>query len=567
MLFHFGQAFPVMKNAIYVFCCILFLLFGNRVIGQKKRSAPPKNNSGTDSLLIKNVILLSREDTAGDVRISLLIVNGVMQFVTQDNVFFGRGTRALDGNGGFLMGNIAIGEMPGFVVLDENPRKNFDVLLNTDKHIRFAMNKGVIVTNRLPTVTGSASNPAWQKRNTWSAYQAPPMAVPISYYSSRKWNKFNTKFISGLFNGVIALDHLNWISQDENSKQQVGELESTSVGAVRAIRFGLVGTLNFKKPWVYTVFFTNNSFDRGYDAGSDNRFMLYDLRLDIPLPAGLNLSVGKQKEPISMERLMPLMFLPMEERQAAADAFLPARNYGVLVNGALFNSRGTFAAGIFKNVFDSDTTFSKTPTQVTWRVTGLPFISEDESNLVHLALGVRHSTADLPVALKADAEFFQAPAFLKTDAIAANRQNTYLVETYWRRGPLLVGGELIRNRIKSESAGDPKPWGWNVGASWALTGEMRKYRKRSGIFDPLPVAKPVGHGGWGALELCGRYSSIDFTDAAISAGNMRTFSLGANWWPNRHAHFGFNYRLISTNKMDMTGFSSGVNFRLMLILD
>ncbi|MBK7653443.1 MAG: hypothetical protein IPJ20_25685 [Flammeovirgaceae bacterium] len=157
------------------------------------------------------------------------------------------------------------------------------------------------------------------------------MAVPINYYPAKKWNKFENKFISGLFNGCLALDRLRWTSQDANSESQLGDLDVTSLGELRVLRFGLIGTFKFKKPWVYTVFFTNNTFDRGYDSKTDNSLMLYDLRVDIPLPSNITLSVGKQKEPISMERLTTLLFLPWQERQAAADAFLPARNVGALL--------------------------------------------------------------------------------------------------------------------------------------------------------------------------------------------------------------------------------------------
>ncbi len=558
-----------MRISIFTFIFFnLFLPFSLVTFISAQKPGPKAiPDTAPDSLLIKNVYLISREDTAGDIKVNLLMVDKTLQIVTKDDIVFGPGTRTLDGKEGYLMGKMVIGEPPSFVILDENPRQDFDVLLNTNEHIRFAMNQGVIVLNKLSVIALSPAQLAKLKKNSWSAYQPPPLAVPLNYYSKRKWNKFDTKYISGLFNGVIAFDHLNWLSQDGNSKTQVGELESTSVGAVRAIRFGLVGTLNFKTPWVYTVFFTNNSFDRGYNGGEDNRLLLYDLRLDIPLPGGVNLSVGKQKEPVSMERLIPLMFLPMQERQAAADAFLPARNYGVLLNGTVFDSRGTFAAGIFKNVFDSDTTFAKTPTEFTWRVTGLPFISADESNLLHLGLAVRHSTADLPLVGKVDAEFFQAPAFIRTDDISADRLTTYVAEAYWRKGPWLLGSELMANNIQSAAFENPKPAGWNIFGSWVVTGEMRKYRRRSGIFDPVPVSKPVGQGGWGALELCTRYSSIDMTTKAISGGNMRTFSIGANWWLSPRAHFSGNFRYIGLNQADIKGYSSGMNFRLILILD
>jgi phosphate-selective porin OprO/OprP len=530
---------------------------------QTKKS---NSNKSTDSLLIKNVYLISREDTLGDIKVNVLIINSILQIVTRDDISFGLGVQSFDGNNGFLMGNVVIGQSPSFVILDENPREHFDVFLNTSKHITFAMEKGVIVVNELKNEPLSSQQER-QRRLTWRAYQPPPMAVPINYYNSRKWNKFNTKIISGLFNGILALDRLRWTSQDANSKQQVGPLEENSIGAVRAIRFGLVGTLNFKTPWVYTIFYTNNTFDRGYDPPTDNSLRLYDLRIDIPIAKWVNMSVGKQKEPISMDRLTTLVFLPMQERQAAADAFLPARNYGVLFNGTAFKSRGTWAAGIFKNTFDSDTSFSATPTQITGRVSGLPILSKDESNLLHLGLGIRYSSANLPLVGRADAEFFAAPAFIKTENIQANYLLTYVIEAYWLKGPFLLGTEYIGNRVNSSGTGKLSPGGWNITWSWIVTGEMRKYRKRSGIFDPVPVSRPVGQGGWGALELSTRYSSINFSDESLTGGTMNTYSIGANWWLNARAEFCADYRFIQLDRFDIRGYSSGLNFRLMLILD
>jgi phosphate-selective porin OprO/OprP len=526
----------------------------------------PGNVQTVDSLLIKNVYLISREDSLGDIKVNMLIIGKRLQLVTKDEVLFGPGVRTLDGDSGFLMGNVAIGQEPSFVILDENPREKFDVFLNTDAHVRFAMEKGIILSNKLRDIAVSERR-ANQKKLTWTAYQPPAMAVPINYYNSRKWNKFNTKIISGLFNGVLGLDVLSWLSQDDNSHQQVGDLSSSSIGAIRALRFGVIGTLNFKRPWVYTVFFTNSTFDRSYNASTDNRLVLFDLRFDIPLAPKLNLSVGKQKEPISMERLMSLIFLPQQERAATADAFLPSRNWGILLNGKLFGDRGTWAGGVFNNALDSDTSFEATPTQITGRLTGLPFLSADGSNLLHLGLGVRYSTADLPLKGKADAEFFQAPAFVKSDDIPANNLLTYVLETYWRKGPFMLGMEYMGNWIQSDIAGNPYTKGWNVTGSWIVTGEMRNYRKRSGIFDPVPVSKPVGQGGWGAVELTSRYSSIDLTDAGIAGGTMRTISAGANWWLSAKAQFGANYRFINLDKNELRGNSSGINFRLMLILD
>ena len=198
------------KYLLFVLSLALILQFISSMgHAQKSEIQTGKSNNSVDSLLIKNVYLISREDTLGDIKVNVLIINSTLQIVTRDDVSFGLSVKSFDGNNGFLMGNVVIGQSPSFVILDENPRENFDIFLNTGKHIRFAMEKGVIVINELKNVPLSSQQEK-QRRLTWRAYQPPPMAVPINYYNSRKWNKFNTKIISGLFNGIIALDRLQF---------------------------------------------------------------------------------------------------------------------------------------------------------------------------------------------------------------------------------------------------------------------------------------------------------------------------------------------------------------------
>jgi hypothetical protein len=48
---------------------------------------------------------------------------------------------------------------------------------------------------------------------------------------------------------------------------------------------------------------------------------------------------------------------------------------------------------------------------------------------------------------------------------------------------------------------------------------------------------------------------------------MQTYSFGANWWLSAKAQFGANYRFILLDRFDINGNSSGLNFRLILILD
>jgi len=516
-------------------------------------------------IVITNVQLIGRDVPSQDVAVNLLIVDGKLVVVTKDKLVIEPGDTAVDASGGFLLGTLILGQSPGFVILDRDPRQG-DVLLDTGAHVRFAIRDGAIVKNELPEAPPSPPG-ATPKLRAWTAYSAPPVAVPIRYYDTRKWNKFETKPITALFTGALMLDRQLWLSQDDESEAQVGDLEDFEGGEIRAFRAGLVGTLNFKRQWRYTVFASTNTFDKGFDVNTTDDFNLTDYRLDIPLPADLTLSVGKQKEPISMERLAGLTFMPMQERSAVADALLPARNHGLVLSGTAAGEWVTWAVGAFNNWIDSDESFSDTSNQVVGRVTWVPAVSQDESNLLHLGLGLRHSDAKQSIQARRKPEFNNAPLYVDTGPLSADNVMTYNLEAYWRKGPYLVGFEYLGTDVESPDSEDPFFSGYHITGSWAVTGESRAYRKRSGTFDPLPVAKPVNQGGWGALEVATRYSRLDLTDGTIDGGEMDILSLGINWWLTRRAQFGVNYRHISLDRFSTQGDSSGLNTRLLLILD
>jgi len=528
--------------------------------------APVAHAADPERIIVANARLTGRDTAAQDVAVNLLIVAGKLLVITKAELVIEPGDTAVDSNGGFLIGQLAIGTRPSFVVLDQDPRENVDVLLDTKTHARFAIRDGVIVKNELQAIPVSSAEDT-PKPRVWKAHTPPPMAVPIRYYDSRKWNKFETKPVSGLFIGALLLDRQFWLSQVGDSESQVGDLSDFEKGEIRAARFGVVGSLNFKRPWRYTVFVITKAFDRGFDVDTTNEFSFPDYRLDIPLPADLTLSVGKQKEPISMERLMGLAYMPMQERSTVADALLPSRNHGVVLSGTAASDNVSWAVGAFNNWIDSGESFSNTSNQFVGRATWAPAFFQNKSNLLHVGLGLRYSDTKQDLHARGKPEFNNAPLYVDTGLFSADDQMTYNLEAYWRNGPYMLGFEYIGMDVDSPQSGNPFLSGYHITGSWAVTGETRAYRKRSGTFDPLPVARPINQGGWGAVELALRYSNTDLTDGILDGGEMDIWSLGVNWWLTRWGQFSMNYRHISLNRFGAQGDSSGLNGRILLILD
>lgn len=521
------------------------------------------------TILINNVHLIDRENIAEDAVVNILITNNSLKVVTKDSITSEVAEISLDASNSFLLGNLDTGAPPNFVILNKDPRKHFAVLLDTKPHILFAIEQGAVVVNILPqlTVQLPEAPDSESKRSGWLAYEPPPLALPLNYHSSRKWNKFEGKYISGLFNGALALDRNRWLSQDSNSNAQVGDMSEFDGGKIRALRFGLVGTLNFKTPWVYSIAGATNAFTQGFDTDETDDFTLFDYRVDIPVLKNTTLSVGKQKEPISLERLTGMVFLPWQERAAVSDGFFPTRNHGIVLNGMALDGWMTWAGGAFNNWIDSDTSFDETANQYVGRITWVPFVSDDESNLLHVGGGLRYSDAKQGIRFKSRPEVGDTPVFVDTDLLSAESYLTSNLELYWRKGPFWLGFEYTNTDLDSTEYADPNFAGYFISASWVLTGEMRSYRKRSGLFNPFPVARPVNQGGWGAFEAAVRYSSVDLSDELVEGGKMDISSVGLNWWLTQIAQFSINYRYIQLDQDGTDGNSQEITSRLVLILD
>jgi phosphate-selective porin OprO/OprP len=522
------------------------------------------------TILIENVRLIDN-DAEQDPVVNIVIRNGELDIVTPDKVTIEELTLKVDAKRGFLLGKLELGTTPNFLVLDGDPRENFDILLDTKTHTDLAVEDGQLVLNRLTvsaaTPTAEEKKQAGEAKQKWLAYQPPPLSMPTGYSDTKKWNRWESKYVDGLFAGAVALDRMRWTGQDNASETQVGEVKDFGGGEIRALRFGVVGTINFDNPWVYTVFGATSAFDTGFEESSDDDFQWFDVRVDIPTVWNTTLSVGKQKEPISMERIASLIFLPMQERPAAIDAMLPARNVGVVWSGNAAGTRMSWQAGIFNPWLDTDDSISNAPTQFVGRVTGVPWSSTDSSNLIHLGAGLRYSNAKAGVRYFTEPEFNQSPIYVDTGEIEADDAYTWDLEASWRKGPLWVSSEILRTRVDSPVEGKLNFSGYEISGVWALSGEMRSYNTRGGLISRPPVARSVYQNGWGAWEVMARYSYTDLTDGSIDGGKMDIWSLGGRWWLTPFLSLDLNWRTISLDRFGVTGDSQGFSSRLVISLE
>lgn len=238
---------------------------------------------------------------------------------------------------------------------------------------------------------------------------------------STPWNRFETKWVTFQPTMAMAIDFVRY-SQDATSVAQVGDLTDFEVPEVRAVRAGIFGTINFEKPWFFYVAGAYRGFGRGFDREKNAAWGLFDLSLTIPAGKLGRITVGKAKEPFSMERLMGGGVQPGIERAMGTDALTAARNAGFQIKNSFANDRMTWAAGVFNDWLFNEERFEQGSTQVIGRLTGLAMDRPDGPGLLHLGLGGRYSNVK-PGVLRFDnsPEVFSSPLFVDTGEFSVYR--------------------------------------------------------------------------------------------------------------------------------------------------
>ncbi len=521
---------------------------------------------GPNRVLIRNVLLFDPSGNTEDTVVNILLRHNKLDVVTEDKLSRDDADMVVNAKEGILLGKLALGELPSFMIFSEDPRENFEVMMDTFTYSVFVVHDGVVVKNTLFDVIIDEPDEEPTKAS-WLAYTPPPFMVPLDYRDGSKWNRFETRYINGIFVSAIVLDRMNWLSQDEASEGQWGGLDFYDGGEIRGFRVGIIGTLNFDKPWIYTIFAATQAFDKGFEIEDKDNLTFFDYRLDIPFFKSSVMSIGKQKEPISMNRLTGGTFLPNQERPAESDAFYPSRNIGIVWSGFSAEKNSSWAFGAFNNWLEEKNSFDESANQYVGRLAWVPLVSEDRSNMLHLGVGYRYSDAKQGVRYVTEPEFNKAPDFIDTEDLAADKAQTYNVEFAWRRGPAMLISEYTRVDVSNPGLGNPSFDGYFVEASWILTGEMRAYNNKGSVFGGIPVAKSVYQNGKGAWEVYTRYSHIDANDGTVDGGEMQIATLGLNWWLTPFFSLNMGYKYIWNEKKGEKAESSGLMTRIILVLE
>jgi phosphate-selective porin OprO and OprP len=138
---------------------------------------------------------------------------------------------------------------------------------------------------------------------------------------------------------------------------------------------------------------------------------------------------------------------------------------------------------------------------------------------------------------------------------SATGENSYGVEAFVDNGRFHAQGEghwLTANR--PGALADPTFFGGYAEAGIFLTDDTMGYK--GGVIDRVKPSKPLGRGGFGALQLNARYDYLDLIDAGIVGGQQTIYALSLVWAPTEYVRFTANYghlKLEDANVVTVTG--------------
>ncbi len=296
-----------------------------------------------------------------------------------------------------------------------------------------------------------------------------------------------------------------------------------------------------------------------FDFAFPGRPNFMDVYLDIRNTRLGTLRFGQWRHSIGMDGLTSAKELTFLER-ALPFAFLPFRQIGMGAFNHTEDETLTWAISAFRfptdafggNVGDNGGYGMAT------RITYAPWITEDGHRLVHM--GAAYSFGDPAnnrVRYRNQPEFFSGetggadlvpagvpsnvPAFVDTGPISTNNFNLFSAEAGLVLGSLYMQSEVIHAVVNQIGGPLVSFSGAYAYAGYFLTGEVRPYNRKNGVFGRVKPLHDFDAGGWGAWELAARWSYIDLNDANIAGGRMNNVTGGVNWYLNPRTKFQFNY--------------------------
>ena len=346
-----------------------------------------------------------------------------------------------------------------------------------------------------------------------------------------------------------------FFNESETFESTFGQQENGA--RFRRVRFFMAGIL------YNTVKF---KWDIDVDGGS-NGVTFKDMYIGIAhIPILGNFQVGHFKRPASLDSVTSSKYLTFIER-SLTNTFFKTRNTGFAFFNHAMDKKLTWSVFINKETSERPPDFRVDGDwNVTSRVTGVPYISEDGKSWTHLGVSWSYEKAtDNQVTFNGARDTEITSSFLTTGVIGARKFNIVGLEGAINLDQFSLQGEYVITDVKRDENTNGQLDAFYIQGSWYLTGENRRYSKRKGV---IARFKPNQNFSWnkkwsegrgtGALQLAVRYAELDLNDqsAGIAGGEQNSLTLGINWELNPVSRIMYNY--VHANFTSGTETDSGI---------
>lgn len=344
--------------------------------------------------------------------------------------------------------------------------------------------------------------------------------VPISRLGLPEW--LDDVRMKGRIGGSLYLDG--------GLTGRVPDQDDGFVGKVRRARVYTRGEFQYALPIAYKFEFSIEG----------SRFVLNDFFLGWKPPWIVDqVRFGYFDPPATLQNLVSSSSRVLMEVASPVAAFAPGYRLGVDVKRLHTDPSVSWflnvaTVGQEAEVGDASDERLRIYGRVVWRPFGEP---RADAPLLHLGL----STSYAPDAGRTTIRYRSRPESFLTDYVVDTGDidgsaGGLGLEVAWQNGPRILQGELLVAHVDADEGGDPVFRGLYVQASWALTGERRRYDPSEALFGRIVPDAPFSLRArrWGALELGARLSWLDLSDAGIRGGEMLSFTVGPAWTLNRH---------------------------------
>jgi phosphate-selective porin OprO/OprP len=283
------------------------------------------------------------------------------------------------------------------------------------------------------------------------------------------------------------------------------------------------------------------------------------------LPVVGNLRAGHFKEPMGLEELTSASYTTFMERSMGNNAFLPARNTGLMLFDWDEDRCLTWQAGMFDtDIADNPSTRAadELSQSFTGRVTWAPWydVCTDGRGLLHTggSYSYRHPYHNSRT-FSSRADEHIGISYINTGALSLSDYQVFACEAALVYGPFSIQSEYFHVLADPTAAGrdDMHFNAAYVTVSYFLTGEHRPYRRDMGVFDRVKpfenffrVRAEDGcvYTGKGAWELAYRFDYCDVGEAGPTAGMVGSSTYGVNWYLNPYTRMMFNYVHADTHR-------------------